>query len=287
VDRVLVWPQDALLYLLTEKFGIIINLDLSDDALRLARLARGNIFFGFRRDKNGKITGNNPAAEYWIRMSLDDRVKKANKQTYQYVMTKIVELPAAAARCRGVIAVSAKSEKFADGKFRQWRLAGHKIIGINPGAGNRWPLKQWTPAGYISLIKNFAKNPRMKVLLFGGPAEQELLKSLKEKFPGDRVINTGDNSLEDFFALLDLTDVLVTTDSLAMHIGLSLGKQVVAIFGPTAASEIEMYGQGIKIVTPLKCRTCYLTSCARRPSCMESISPETVISAVQKLLAKI
>ena len=99
------------------------------------------------------------------------------------------------------------------------------------------------------------------------------------------LIDTGcHNSLREFFSLLSLSDILISSDTLALHAALALKKKVVGLFGPTSASEIELYGRGEKVVAPVSCRCCYLPDCDVEPNCMESITPEMVFGAVKKLL---
>ena len=69
-----------------------------------------------------------------------------------------------------------------------------------------------------------------------------------------------------------------------MHVGLAVGSRVIAIFGSTQPHEIEMFGRGEKVVTPIDCAPCYRRSCDIHPSCMELIRPETVMDAVRRQL---
>jgi ADP-heptose:LPS heptosyltransferase len=74
---------------------------------------------------------------------------------------------------------------------------------------------------------------------------------------------------------------------MALHIAVALAKPVVALFGPTSAAEIELYGQGEKIQPPgLDCLVCYLSRCDKSPYCQELIDPERVASAVEGQLAR-
>jgi heptosyltransferase-2 len=41
--------------------------------------------------------------------------------------------------------------------------------------------------------------------------------------------------------------LLVTSDSLALHMAVSLNRPLVAFFAPTSAAEIELYGLGEKV----------------------------------------
>jgi heptosyltransferase-2 len=72
----------------------------------------------------------------------------------------------------------------------------------------------------------------------------------------------------------------------ALHIAIALKKFTVAIFGPTCDKEVELYGRGIKIISPIDCRPCYKKQCTRDINCMDLIKPEEVFTAVQKLLSK-
>ena len=69
----------------------------------------------------------------------------------------------------------------------------------------------------------------------------------------------------EFASLVNLCDVLVTSDSLAMHIGTALKKKIVACFYPTSSSEIELYNKGIKIIGKGNSYCSYRTKCAYPP----------------------
>ena len=70
-----------------------------------------------------------------------------------------------------------------------------------------------------------------------------------KKLVKTEVIDAGcDNSLMEFASLVNLCNVIITSDSLALHIGIALKKKIVCFFYPTSASEIELYGRGEKII---------------------------------------
>ena len=93
------------------------------------------------------------------------------------------------------------------------------------------------------------------------------------------------NSLEEFAALVGLVDILITTDSLALHVGCALGKNVVVLLGPTSSSEIELYGKGKKIYAKgMDCLCCYKQNCSLKPNCMDRILPKQVLEAVRYFL---
>ena len=53
----------------------------------------------------------------------------------------------------------------------------------------------------------------------------------------------------DFAALIDRLDVLVTSDSLALHVATARRVPLVAFFAPTPADEIELYGRGVAVAS--------------------------------------
>jgi heptosyltransferase-2 len=275
IDRVWVMENDIFSRLVSERFDIVINLDLSPVSLSLATLAIAKKKIGFTLDKNRNIVSSNTFAKKWLLMSSFDDVKKANKKTYQFHMSKIVGLPKDNYEIFTVLNKDSveKAQQFAS----RYNLKGKVVVGINPGAGRRWQLKKWTTSGYLAIIKNITSTGG-KVLLFGGNGEEELIEEIIHK-SGGKAINTGINSIPDFFALLNLCDVVITGDTLALHAALGLKKSVVAIFGPTSANEIEMYARGIKVETPASCSCCYITECKRKPTCMEQIPYSSVWNA--------
>ena len=140
-------------------------------------------------------------------------------------------------------------------------------------------MKKWRIEKYIKLIKTLSSKG-YNILLLGGKDDEEEIKTiLKQKIKN--VYSTGtDNSVQEFFAMADLCDLVVCGDTMAMHAALGLKKNVVAIFGPTSYNEIEMYDRGIKIVS-LECNCCYRPDCNKKIKCMDKVSVENVLDAIQ------
>jgi len=159
------------------------------------------------------------------------------------------------------------------------------VIGLNTGAGGRWPLKQWREDGYVDLISRVTRREDVQFLLLGGPAEQDRNDRLKRASSIPLLDPGCDNSVRHFAALLSHCRVTVTGDTLAMHISLALGKRTVVLFGPTSAAEIELYGLGEKVIPDMTCLSCYKNSCDFVPNCMDLITTDMVEHAVLRQLA--
>jgi heptosyltransferase-2 len=163
-------------------------------------------------------------------------------------------------------------------------LDHEKIVGINVGGGGRWKKKRWKPKHFEALARYVISQTGNKVILIGGQQERGLLDDLKLALPAGAISSEADRSLRETAALIAQCRVLVTGDTLALHVASALKVPTVVLLGPTSASELEMYGRGEKIVAPIGCVSCYLTDCDIDPDCMQLITPERVTTAVKKWL---
>ena len=91
-------------------------------------------------------------------------------------------------------------------------------------------------------------------------------------------------TLGQFAAILSRVSLLITGDTLALHLATSHKVKIIALFGPTSATEIDLFDLGVKLVSSIDCQCCYLNDCYKSPYCMELISPELVFENVEKLL---
>ncbi|MFQ5772313.1 MAG: glycosyltransferase family 9 protein, partial [bacterium] len=82
---------------------------------------------------------------------------------------------------------------------------------------------------------------------------------------------------------VNLCDVVITGDTLAMHLGIALKKYVIAWFGLTCPQEIDLYGRGIKIIRDLPCAPCWKQECDRPhgPICVTEFDLDEIIQAVK------
>jgi len=263
-------------------FDAVINLDLAPESLAFAKLANTSEIVGYSLDDKRNIVPSNDFAKQWLRMSAYDELKKANKFTYQHWMSKISELP----RDNYEITVPLETSSVKrSGRFLSENgiKSGKKIIGINPGAGKRWPMKKWRTDGFIEVAKYFSEKGHAVLLLGGRDDEDEIKAIMSKRIPG--VYSTGtDNSIPDFFAMINLCGIVICGDTMALHAAAGLKKNIVALFGPTSLAEIEVYGRGAKLQSDKGCVCCYKQTCKITENCMEAISNDEVIKAVEKYL---
>ena len=130
------------------------------------------------------------------------------------------------------------------------------LVGLNTGAGGRWVGKQLPVERTVELAGAISRERQGKVrfLVLGGPAEAErnraIVAGLRAHPARPAFVDAGtDHALLDFAARVELCTLLVTSDSLALHMAVALGRRVVVFFVPTSAAEIELYGLGEKVLS--------------------------------------
>jgi len=284
IDEILPYPSDAVLKLHVERFDLLINLEKIDPAIALAELVHSLEKRGFGMTPQGTLRVLNPEAQYALRLGIDDELKFfENKKTYQQVIFEALKL-----RYEGEeysLHLDHGDSEFAWELLSKYGLdLSRPVVGIAPGAGHIFANKAWTPSGYIALIDRLMENPGIQILLLGGEREAEtnalIFKGVKENIP-----DIGCHySLNRFMAIVDQCDILVSGDTLPMHIAIGFKKPVLAIFGPTCHQEIDLYGRGDKILTRLECAPCYKPRCEVIENCMEAIPVDEVYEKTIRLI---
>lgn len=281
IDEIVVYGPDTLVLLASREFDRTINMDAGRISAGLAAASRAKDKDGYVLDPRGFVRATNPAAQRWLEMGIFDDLKRAGQRTYQSVMGEILGLTEPA--LRPVLALT--PDELAGARQHLIDLGfdpTRPTVGLNTGAGGRWPLKAWREEGYLELIDRMGAELGAQFVLLGGPGEADRNERLK-RGAARPVIDPGcDNPVRHFSGLVAQCDLVVTGDTLAMHIALALGKRTIVLFGPTSAPEIELCGLGEKVLPDMTCLSCYKTSCDFVPNCMDLISTEMVAAAVRR-----
>jgi heptosyltransferase-2 len=284
IDRLLVPGWETSERLGAERFDVVLSLDKDPYTTSLAGRVPAAERRGFGRDAKGALVPLHPDARYAYDLGLSDRLKFfENQRTYQDVIFEVAglrwtgqeyDVPAArTGRSRGRAILANGGLEAGPGP----------LVGLNTGAGGVFANKAWTPEGHADLARRLAAEG-CRVALLGGPEEVARNRRIGELSSG-AAADTGVHSLADFAGVVACCDLVVTGDTLGMHLAIAAGVPVVVLFGSTCPQEIELYGRGEKVVTPIECHPCYRRSCDIHPSCQELIPPERVHAAVQRVLA--
>ncbi|MBW6504121.1 glycosyltransferase family 9 protein [bacterium] len=286
ITEILPYGTDALVHLAARTFDKVINLDAGRISAALASMANAKEKIGYIVSDEGYVIGTNPAAEVWLKMGVFDDLKKANQRTYQEIMCSIAGLPTDGIR----YVFELTEEEINNGRDQLQKMGvdlEKNIIGIFTGGGGRWVQKQWIEERFIDLILNLKQELGQSavILLIGGPQEKEQNQRISSRVQG-RAVDVGcDNTVRHVASLIRSCTVLLSGDSLPMHVALSMGRRVVVLFGPTSHSEIELFGLGEKVFADLDCLVCYKQVCDCKPNCMELITVDMVKQAILRQLS--
>lgn len=288
VERVLAYDSmECTAALAVEKFDLLINLDAAPKSALLASYAGAKTKLGYGVNEQGKVFCWNREAETWLEMGAFDDIKRRNTRSYQQLMLEICGLKPLQYEIQVTLTESELLE--ADGFRRRNGISeGIPVIGLNTGAGSRWEMKKWTFEGYRSLIRRIIDGTPYQIVLYGAGLERERNLELAKGHTQRVTIADTEKSLRQFFALLDISDVVVTGDTLALHAATALQKRVIAIFGPTSAPEIETYNRVRKVVSDtMECKCYYRPVCDQEVNCMNTIPAERIFAMVQEEAAKV
>jgi heptosyltransferase II len=276
--RVLAWEErDS-----AEAYDLVVGLEDEKDVCRFVGTLAVDKVIGAYLEK-GKIVYT-PSA--WFDMSVISRfgleranqLKKKNQKSYQQHMADLLG-----------IKVSPYVFKLLPDEIEYGRKAvrdlgigmRERVIGINTGAGKRWPQKSWGIERTIDLIKLIKDELGAVSLVLGGIDERGRNGTIARE---TGMPEGGVHSLRGFASIVNQCGVLLSSDSLALHFGIALNKKLVVFFGPTSAAEIELYGLGEKLVPERDCVVCYKKDCELKPNCMDDLSVRTVFEAVKRRL---
>jgi len=254
-----------------DKYDLLISLDDDDESCRIATELKPKKLIGASLENGNKVYTKD--SSIWFDIGLiskygkkeADRLKTINKDTYQSIMYKILDLKYKKQEL--ILILNNDEKKFGLNFAKKNKIERNDlIIGMNTGAGGRWQDKKLSVVQTAELIDQIKQAlPKSKIILFGGPEEKKRNKEIAQSTKSG-IIDAGcGNSLMEFSSLVDLCSVLVTSDSLAMHVATALKKKIVVFFYPTSAAEIEVYGRGIKIIWNGKSYCSYQPKCKFPP----------------------
>jgi len=270
--------------LLTDRFDLVLGLDNSRDSAAIASLSKSDNRLGFSLGDDGRLNPLSPAADRWFQMGLWDDLKRANSLTYQEILWDICELPLPTIPPHVVLPQTLMTEARSFAQETRITDTG-PVIGFFSGAGKRWPQKTLSFDRQKELLRELSgMYPNASIILFGGPEEAEQNDRLLAEAPSNVVHAGCHNPLPQFASLLNLVDVLITGDTLALHVGLALRKKIVSYFGPTAPWEIDLFGMGEKIIAPVECIACYRSTCDKKQKCSDLVSIEAIMDAVHSMV---
>jgi len=249
IDRILEYNQQSILRLKHEKFNVLINLDIEPKATLLSNEIKADEKYGYYFNEDGKPSFFNKSAEYYLNRVFSDHANRTNRKTYQEMIFEISELP----YNKEETTVNNFDDSYVKKFMKKYNLTKKdKIVCINLGSSGRWPSKAWHKDRIIEITKKL-KEENYKILIRGGPNEEKFLKEVFSEVKDENVFSNLPDILpiSKLNSLLSICDVIITGDTLVLHLAVALKKRTIALFFCTPPWEIEDYETIKKIISPL------------------------------------
>lgn len=283
IDRVLTTSESDLLQLGAFEFECAFVVDKAAKAVGVLHHTRVEKIYGFKcHPVNGAIIPATAAAEELWELGLDNHQKFfVNKKPETQLMVEALELGPYKKEDYW-LPLTAQEAQLCQSRYTDWIGKNGKkwILGLNTGCSSVIPYKKLTVEFHRQLIDRiFSVFDDVEIVLLGGPEDTERNIQIAQ---GKNVISSATQSgLRDGLVSVAACDVVVTGDSLGMHMAISQQKQVIAWFGPTCAQEIELYDRGFKILTKSPCSPCWKRTCEKSIMCYDQVSLEEIINALK------
>jgi len=281
IDRLFPWEPESWLVLGQMRFDVVFNVDKSRRSGAFAMAVNAKTKLGFGMNADGQIMPLNKEARENYLLGLDDHLKfRVNRKSVSQIQCEEFRLDYK--RDEYQLCLSAEEEEFCRRYRQEHELdASSLVVGLNTGCSELYPNKKMTVDQHVDLIDRLSHVPDVKVLLVGGP-EDTLRNAEILRRSGGKVLSTPTTEgLRRGICYVNLCDLVVTGDSLGMHMAIALRKQVIVWFGVSCHAEIDLYERGIKLIPEsLECSPCWKRECPYNLECIQMIDLNRICDEV-------
>ncbi|HVK60993.1 MAG TPA: glycosyltransferase family 9 protein [Bdellovibrionales bacterium] len=279
IDRVLTSSTDDLLQLSVLEFDIALVVDKGLKSAGVLKTTTVDMIYGFTVDsRTGAVLPATAAAEELWHIGLSDQKKfYENKKSEIQLAHEALEL-GPWLRDEYVLELTTDEKKESARRKRAWSPRGDLIVGLNTGCAAVIPYKKLTAETHRILAQRLLALG-YKVVLLGGKEDTTANERIAHGL--EVVQSPTEHGLRDGMVSMNACDIVVSGDSLGMHMAIALKKWTVAWFGPTCAHEIELYDRGVHVLTAAPCSPCWKRSCNKNPMCYDQVSIDELIEGVR------
>ena len=233
--------------LLSEWFDIVVNFEKEPGICAVSDRIPAWRRYGFRLDPQSHAAVAYDHSDEALSFTTDSKAKRKKAKSWSEILYEML------------------GHKYAGQPYVLGYPAQPQVlydVGLNHLIGKKFPLKRWPQAQWQGLYDMLSSHYSV-------------------------CWQQGDNDIQDYIKWIASCRILVTNDSLGLHIALALGKTVIALFGPTISTEVEGANL-IRITPPLAwdCIPCMKEFCPEALPCMSHITVETVYNTIAAQLAQ-
>lgn len=247
IDRILVWDQFVPFQLMRERFDVLINLEKIPGLSALSDMIDAWTKYGFRFDSE---KGTYHAYEHGLNFMEYIKAKENSSKAIDCWQKILVEM----------MNIEWKGQEYIIGYRPKTEIISD--FGLNYKVGSKWPTKAMPMEKWHELEKR--------------------LTGMGYKVSWQQ----GVDDLHEYMDWIHSNRIIISTDSLGLHLALGLKKKVIALFGSTNDSEVYTYGRCFKVSSSVKCplMPCYAPTCKNEQFCMLYIDLDEAIETAKRLM---
>lgn len=281
IDRVALSDYASLLELKAKDYDVAFVVDKSARAVGIEKFLNAKQVFGFTSDlrSGGIIPASAAAEELWgLGLSNEKKFHENQKAETQLVIEALELGPFL--RDEYYLPLSLDELVGANFHRQEWRKdVAQPVIGINTGCSPQMPAKKFTVEFHRQIIREMLKQGFHNLVLLGGPEDRVRNQQIAEGLPVFQ--SATDQGPRRGLQFIEACDVVLTGDSLGLHLAVARKKFVVAWFGPTCPQEIDLYDRGLKILTKAACSPCWKKNCQMDTMCYDQVELKQIMAALQ------
>lgn len=272
------------------EFDEVLVIDKSLEAISIAQQLKTKKIKGFKamRGTGAVLPADEDARELWeIGLSNNKKFFQNKKTELQLIFESLGFFYN---QEKYWVHLNASEELAAENRKRQWLSKNHKriIVGINTGCSQVIAYKKLSVNKLKELIWEIISiYPDVQIVLLGGGQEDEDRNNYLASQFSELIATATQIGLRDGMISVKACDVVISGDSLGMHLAIAFDKFTIAWFGPTCAHEVDLFGNGVYVKTSVNCSPCWKRSCSNEKMCYDHVDINDFIMAIDKGMKKL
>lgn len=266
------------------RFDLSILFPNSIRAALMARVAGSRLRAGYNTEKRG-----------WLLTHPVPRIDSRSLHAVDYYF-KLAELFNAASLERRFDPVLSEEDVTRQKRFlNEQGMDGACIVAVQPGASK--PEKRWHAERFGEVCRRLVTERDARIVFLGSREEAGLIEDIRKACPPETTAAVTGLNIHDVLGILKNCRFLVANDSGIMNLTAMVGTPVVAIFGPgnVRTTDPVIEPEKKEIVTKSypcsPCRHRFFEECdpapSNKPYCIEDVTVDDVMAAVDRLLKRI
>lgn len=181
---------------------------------------------------------------------------------------------------RKAIVISPKDRAHIDGLLADHISFGKQFVLVAPLAADS--AKTWSPSAFAQVCDELIRRHGFKVVMVGGAEDIKVIEGIQNQMKHPILNLAGKTNLVQVAELLNRSLFGIVHDSGIMHMASYFGRQVLALYGPTDPYKSGPWSANSGYIWKNKeCRKCANPKLEELHSCMQAITPEDVLNAIE------